>query len=363
MRPVTGEVRSAVREHRTLLLLVLALVLLGFAAEWVLGFNGMVRTLWYRPSFRYFLILIPIPVLFAFPFLRLRARGPDGGRLNGLPGWQAAWAAFRRDYLRVERVTGALLAGAAVPVVINLYGQWKLRIPRIQPFAWDETFASADRVLHFGRHPWEWLQPVLGHPLLTSSLDLIYYTWLPLVGLVCAWQAWSPRREARFRFFLVFVLVWIGLGNVVATLLSSAGPCYWDELGLGPNPYASLFAYHEAVREVHPLGTAFVQEALWSVYLGERPGSPYLGISAMPSVHVAMPVLYALASRATSPRLAAAFGAYGLLIFLGSVHLGWHYAVDGYVSVLLVVLLWKLSGRLITPGLERAGAGTAGVLA
>lgn len=354
MRAVTAAARAAVREHRALLLLVLGAVLAGFAAERLLGFTGMARSLWYRPSFRYFLIVIPIPPLFAFPFLRLRARGPDGARLPGLPGWRAAWVAFRRDYLRIERVVGALLAGAAVPLVINLYGQWKLRIPRIQPFAWDEAFAAADRVMHFGRHPWEWLQPVLGHPLITSSLDLVYYTWLPLVGLVCAWQAWSPRREARLRFFLVFTVVWVVLGNLMATLVSSAGPCYWDELGLGPNPYAGLFAYHEAVRETYPLGTAFVQEALWSVYLGERPGSPYLGISAMPSIHVAMPTLYALAARATSPRLAAAFAGYAGLILLGSVHLGWHYAIDGYFSVVAVVAFWKLSGWLVRP------RGTAG---
>jgi hypothetical protein len=60
----------------------------------------------------------------------------------------------------------------------------------------------------------------------------------------------------------------------------------------------------------------------------------------MPSIHVAMPLVYALAARATAPWLAVAFGIYGLLILVGSVHLGWHYAVDGYVSLVLVVALW-----------------------
>lgn len=346
MPALTAAIRAAFREHRALVALVAGLVALGFAVELATGLRGMSRTLWYGPSFRYFLVLIPVPPVFAFLLIRLRTYGPDGRWLTGLPGWRAAWGRFRAEYLRGDRVLGAMLSGLLVALTINLFGTWKLRIPKLQPFAWDARFAELDRVLHFGRQPWEWLQPVLGHPVVTTSLDFVYYTWLPMVGLVCAWQAWSPRREARLRFFLVFALVWVGLGDVLATLFSSAGPCFWDELGLGANPYAGLFAYHEQVKAAYPFGTAIVQEGLWQRYQGLVPGSPYTGISAMPSIHVAMPLLYALAGRATARWLGVAFGVYGLLILLGSVHLGWHYAVDGYLSIVAVVLLWWAVGAL-----------------
>jgi hypothetical protein len=36
-----------------------------------------------------------------------------------------------------------------------------------------------------------------------------------------------------------------------------------------------------------------------------------------------------------------------VLIMIGSVHLGWHYAVDGYASVLTIPLIWKLSGMIV----------------
>ncbi|MDF4804113.1 phosphatase PAP2 family protein, partial [Vibrio parahaemolyticus] len=33
--------------------------------------------------------------------------------------------------------------------------------------------------------------------------------------------------------------------------------------------------------------------------------------------------------------------AFAVIIQIGSVHLGWHYAVDGYASTLTTFTLWK----------------------
>ena len=40
-------------------------------------------------------------------------------------------------------------------------------------------------------------------------------------------------------------------------------------------------------------------------------------------------------------------GLFLLSIQVGSVHLGWHYAVDGYASMILTVLLWWGIGKLL----------------
>jgi multisubunit Na+/H+ antiporter MnhF subunit len=35
---------------------------------------------------------------------------------------------------------------------------------------------------------------------------------------------------------------------------------------------------------------------------------------------------------------------HGVLVFLGSVHLGWHYAVDAYLAWIVVGVAWVVSG-------------------
>ena len=88
-----------------------------------------------------------------------------------------------------------------------------------------------------------------------------------------------------------------------------------------------------------------VRDMLWQAYSGgtiER-----AGISAMPSLHISMVVLMAILGFRIRPGVGIAFSVFAVFTFLGSVHLGWHYAIDGYVSLVATVLIWKLSGRIV----------------
>ena len=73
---------------------------------------------------------------------------------------------------------------------------------------------------------------------------------------------------------------------------------------------------------------------------------PFGGISAMPSIHVAMAVVFALLGMRVNCWLGIVLIAYAVIIQIGSVILGWHYAIDGYVSIILTILLWKLVGKI-----------------
>jgi membrane-associated phospholipid phosphatase len=140
--------------------------------------------------------------------------------------------------------------------------------------------------------------------------------------------------------------VYLLLGTVLATAFSKAGACYYGAVTGRPSPYAPLMEYLARLAVEQPIIALRVQETLWGNYT-QQLGMPFVGISAMPSVHVAVAVLFALLGWRTAAWLGWVFTLYAIVVLTGSVHLGWHYAVDGYASILLVPLIWMAAGWVI----------------
>jgi hypothetical protein len=73
------------------------------------------------------------------------------------------------------------------------------------------------------------------------------------------------------------------------------------------------------------------------------------GISAMPSMHVSMALLFALSISKVS-KVSRVAGACAWIfvgtIFVASVHLAYHYAVDGYVAAAATLAIWALAKPL-----------------
>ena len=148
------------------------------------------------------------------------------------------------------------------------------------------------------------------------------------------------------------------LGIACAMALSSAGPIYFDRIYGGPSAFSALIENLGHVSAEFGLTTMFVREALWLDYTMDIEGT-ISGISAMPSLHNAMCVLLFLAARHIDRGLSIAAAIFALLIFIGSVHLGWHYAIDAYISLFGVLVIWKVAGFL-TKKSEAAMVGSFG---
>ena len=71
------------------------------------------------------------------------------------------------------------------------------------------------------------------------------------------------------------------------------------------------------------------------------------GISAMPSIHVSTALLFWLLAREIKNKHEKLFVIFFVLIMLGSVYLGWHYAVDGYLAIITTYALWQISGWMV----------------
>ncbi len=252
------------------------------------------------------------------------------------------------DKFGAERLALALLPLLLIPLFSSAFTSFKNAIPLIQPFAYDQLFMEFDRWLHFGRHPWELLQPVLGLAPVTSVISYLYNLWLPLMYLILLWQIFSLRdRRLRQQYLISFLLAWALLGNALALLFSSAGPCFYGEVVAGADPYAPLMDYLRSAGEGLKNWSLEAQAYLWTNYqsTGVAVGG---GISAMPSLHVAVATLQALLGWRLSRRLGWLLTAYAGVILVGSVHLGWHYAIDGYLSIALSVGLWWLVGCFLS---------------
>ncbi|MDJ0943767.1 MAG: phosphatase PAP2 family protein [Kiloniellales bacterium] len=265
---------------------------------------------------------------------------------------------YRERFLDPERLANAAVLLLILPIFFSVFTSFKVMIPLIEPFSWDPAFARWDEALHGGQAPWELLHPVLGFPPVTTAINFVYHLWFFVLYAVMFWQGFTlADPHLRMQYLLSTVLIWSLLGSLAATLLSSAGPCYYGAVTGKADPFSPLMAYLRAAAESHYVPAVAVQDMLWADYqAGRLIGAG--GISAMPSLHVASSFLFVLLGWRTNRILGWATTVFFLFILIGSVHLGWHYAIDGYLAVALAWPLWLLAGRLLDldPLFRRSGA-------
>jgi hypothetical protein len=288
-------------------------------------------------AFAHFAKLVP-QMIFVVLFWRLLHltyvdRAPD--RLAAL---KAEVKGFLTDR---DRIVGGVLAMAIMFVMLLAFAELKGQIPNLQPFVWDQYFADLDRSLHFGTLPHKFLLALFGGPLALSFFTGLYNIWLFVVYLslvvVCFLRADNPLR---LQYLIAFLLTWAVGGNLLATLFSSAGPVYYARLGLG-DTYDALMLHLQAHAATGALTVIETQDLLWDWYTRE----PRINmISAFPSMHVASITLLTILAFRLHPKAGAAAALFTLGILIGSVLLAWHYAVDGYASLILAPLAWVVAG-------------------
>lgn len=254
---------------------------------------------------------------------------------------------YRTRLFSSERLLTGLPVLLVLPVISGTFTSIKLMIPHIQPYRWDSAFIAWDRWLHFGYQPWELLQSVIGFPAATWLLNAGYHAWFFILYVSFFAASFSlTRPKLRAQFLLALLMTWALVGNLGGTLFASVGPCFYGLLTGAPTPFDPLMDYLRGIEGDPMLPALFVQAYLWESYVADGAAIGG-GISAMPSIHVATALLFALLWSRINKWIGRLMWAYLVVIMAGSVHLAWHYAVDGYVAIAATLAIWHILGRLL----------------
>ena len=259
---------------------------------------------------------------------------------------------FLTGWVNADYMLAFLVPLMFLPTFISLFSSMKSIIHLVQPFYLDEFFMKADRFLHFGVDPWRLTHSIFGTASMSVMLNFFYNLWFFIMFSYVLWLVVNVQLgRDRLQFLFAFVIAWPLIGSLLATLLSSAGPVYYGDVVGDSSIFGPLMdalaafdkQYEGSFFGIFALNT---QDMLWADYLKSDTGIGS-GISAMPSMHVAIAALLYFSGRRINKYIGYGMLAFLILIQIGSVHLGWHYAVDGYVSILLIWGLWKACGWLV----------------
>jgi uncharacterized membrane protein YuzA (DUF378 family) len=231
-----------------------------------------------------------------------------------------------------------LLGAFLVGVSSSLFMALKIAIPSLVPFWLDKPLAAAEAGL-FGVEPYQLLDSLFGRA--TVLVDRVYGLWVPVQIIVLFSVMIAPASRAKTRALTANAAAWFLLGVVAATMLSSAGPIFFDRAFSGTH-FAALHQILESHGASMVLSTA---DAMWLARFSDHPGL-VAGISAVPSMHIAISLWILLVTREFAPRAVPLAAAYFAFIWIASVQLGWHYVTDGLVGVAGMASLWWLAGRL-----------------
>lgn len=249
--------------------------------------------------------------------------------------------AFSREYLsgRSQFFMAGLPVVLALVVFMPTFSVVKSAIPLFNFYSWDIVFIEADRAL-LGRDAWLILQPIVGNPFGTNFLAAAYHAWFLYLSLGSIYFAVYCKDEGlRRQFLLGFFAIWTIIGMIFATALASVGPAFVGPV-LGMDTFDAQMHYLNSVPGPAIGAVLEVQQILLEWHLSGHHGLGS-GITAMPSMHIALATLFWLTCRRISRIAGWATGSFLVLIALGSVHLAYHYAVDGLVSFLTTTLIWK----------------------
>jgi hypothetical protein len=256
---------------------------------------------------------------FIFLFIRVAIADLRSGAARG-------FVACMRD--EVGTFSRAFVYALLLGLALALHGWAKTMIPHVSGYWADPMLADLDHLI-FGQDPWHLFRSELLRPVYAK----LYVSWFMITFGTMGLLAFSKRDHSVL--LTAYLAILIICGTIGQYVLPSAGPIYFERIGLGTR-FAELIATNDTTY-------TFFADYLWKNY---QAGGANLGtgISAMPSMHVTLAVWTVFAAHALWRPLAVPAAIYALLIWGASIASGWHYALDGVIGVAgaIAIYAWLL---------------------
>lgn len=226
-----------------------------------------------------------------------------------------------------RQVRFMLVGLAAWYVTYATFRNLKNAVPFVNDHLWDSTFARIDSWLFLGHDPAATLHSLFGTSAITAEFfSFIYVAWIVLIPVSLAWALVFTRHRAAAAWFVTAIAVDWAIGAAVYFALPTLGPIYSDTATFAGLPHTM----------VTDLELSLLNGRI--EVLADPVGSHSLqSIAAFASLHVGLMVTMCLIVQLASRRRAYKVTAWVFLALtaLGTVYLGWHFAVDTIGGVLV----------------------------
>ncbi len=313
-------------------------------------FCGVTLPEFFRVGYAVLLLVVKcvifLTALAGFTYLKGLFQTPDAGK-SRFGHAQGRLAVLQKSYFEGEVFAQGCVGLLAIFAIVFYFIQKSL-IAYVHPFAWDDVFIALDRKLHFGTLPNEFVVPIVEKFQLGGLLDIAYFFWFAVMYAGLAYNLfWDNDRKRRLRFMWVFMFSWILLGSLMGVIFSAAGPVFYHDFF--PNtadPYKDFVAYIDAHGPTE-FPIAYHSRFLLLGWTTNGKMVNPNAVAAFPSLHLAIAWLMVLYGWNIRRGLGIAAVVFAVLIYFSTILFGYHYAIDGYVSVILVSLLWWLMGKYL----------------
>lgn len=325
------EILKTVSKDKAFYVFISGFMLIAFTTALALG-----DLKWFIPGVYFAQWTGVVPIVLAFVFIFYAAQS-----LKSASPTRAILEKIQR-FLR-DRTSGVVLF-SCIAIFHGTFTSLKSMLPELLPFAFDPALADIDEFIHGGP---AWMRVRFLDGLTDMVRSLYSETWFLLTtGITFAMCMARPGR-LRSQYIWTFLLCWSMLGILIAGCFLSAGPVYYDRL-IDEGRFVDLTDRLTSLIREDNFSSQY-PDLLWTAYVTKTAGVG-TGISAFPSLHLAMATLFFLVAHRFNRLLGWVMLGYLCIIMLGSVHLGWHYAVDGYFSIIATTVIWKVVGiRLNAP--------------